>query len=514
MNEKELISKAIVGDDFAIGQLYQQYRGKGIAIAKQYVNNEQDAEDMYQDAFMKVMANLDRFDTSKEFGPWLDTIIVNTCKNYLVKKKPTNFSNLSDEETEFVDTLHSNDADLMPEAVLDRKEMMNIMEGIIDTLPDAQREAVVLFYYKEMSVKQIAEVQEVPEDTVKSRLNYSRKKVSEAVLDFEKKNGIKIHGAILVPLLLALFFKNTARAAEAEAAIVSPKAVATLGKGMNAYTEMHKTPNAATAEKKGFSKAKLTTGKSAKAGVVKTAAVLMGGALITTGAIKYANSPKEDDYPEEEYVENYIDDNEQEESVQVEEAAIPEEESNVEETVQENEEIREVEETVETDYLMHPNEVKGTLFQNMDTEARLILDDYLQDRLNDDSVENTGLAYEGTMVLVNKDLNGLYDKNQVILIYSTTISVGREGNLAPTKMYFPMRFSNVIQNVDGTYSYNGCAKAWGAGSSDVDYGVVYFRFEGYSDKDRMFTDITEQRSIYDDEILFNYELDKYLSAMF
>ncbi|WP_029231081.1 RNA polymerase sigma factor [Butyrivibrio sp. VCB2006] len=216
---KKCILEAKNGDVESFGKIYEFFKAKGINIARQYVKTQEDAEDMYQDSFMKAMEHIDSFDTSKEFGPWLDVIIVNTCKNYLVKKKPTSFSDISDEETEFVDTLENKDIEMVPESAYDRKELMSIMDGIIDTLPQAQKEAVVLYYYKEMSVKQIAEYQEVPEDTIKSRLNYSRKKVSAAVEDFEKKNGVRIHSVIIVPLLLSLFFKKTSKAAFAESVL-------------------------------------------------------------------------------------------------------------------------------------------------------------------------------------------------------------------------------------------------------------------------------------------------------
>ncbi len=223
---KNIIEKAVAGDSAAAGQLYEMHRSKGISIAMQYVKNRDDAEDMYQDSFLKALTNIDKFDTSKQFAPWLDTIIVNTCKNFLVKKKAVNFSEMSDEESEFVDTLDSKDNETMPELSYDRKEFMEIMDGLINELPQAQREAVTLFYYKEMSVKQIAEYQDVPEDTVKSRLNYSRKKVGAAVEEYEKKTGTKLHGALIVPFMYLLFYKKSVHAAEAESLLSAASSVA------------------------------------------------------------------------------------------------------------------------------------------------------------------------------------------------------------------------------------------------------------------------------------------------
>ena len=57
----DLIISAKNGDQEALGSLYESYRKQGISIAKQFVKNDTDAEDMYQDAFLKAMENIDRF---------------------------------------------------------------------------------------------------------------------------------------------------------------------------------------------------------------------------------------------------------------------------------------------------------------------------------------------------------------------------------------------------------------------------------------------------------------------
>ena len=216
---KEIIISAKNGDSEAFGNLYESCRKAGLSVAKQYVKNDTDAEDMYQDAFLKAMENIDRFDENREFGPWLNTIIANTCKDFLGKKRPMNFTDMSDEETEFVDKIESSDVSSLPESVYVRKEMLQIVDGIVEMLPNEQKEATVLFYFKDFSVKQVAEYQKVSEDTVKSRLNYSRKKVEQATKDYEKKHGIKICIASVIPAILVLYFKNSAYAAQFEAAL-------------------------------------------------------------------------------------------------------------------------------------------------------------------------------------------------------------------------------------------------------------------------------------------------------
>ena len=267
---KEIIISAKNGDSEAFGSLYESCRKAGLSIARQFVKNDTDAEDMYQDAFLKAMENIDRFDENREFGPWLNTIIANTCKDFLGKKRPMNFTDMSDEETEFVDTIESSDVSSLPESVYVRKEMLQIVDGIVGTLPNEQKEATVLFYFKDFSVKQVAEYQKVSEDTVKSRLNYSRKKVEQATKDYEKKHGIKICIASVIPAILVLYFKNSAYAAQFEAALSMLSASGAL-------------PEAGIGAKAGMGAAKAGA-VAGKVAAWKIAAIVVASAVAATGA--------------------------------------------------------------------------------------------------------------------------------------------------------------------------------------------------------------------------------------
>jgi len=215
-NEQSIIKAAKEGNDWAVSALYETYQKKGIAFAVKYVSDYSTAEDMFQDSFMKALGHLDTFDDTKPFGPWLNTIIANTCKNYLVKKKATSFSDMSDEEMNFVDTIENTDAAFMPEQAFEKAEFVKIMDEIVSELPDAQRQALVLFYYKDMSVKQIAALQEVSEDTIKSRLNYSRKKVGAAVEAYQKKKGIRLYTIPLISFFLYMYYNMDISAFAAE----------------------------------------------------------------------------------------------------------------------------------------------------------------------------------------------------------------------------------------------------------------------------------------------------------
>jgi DNA-directed RNA polymerase specialized sigma24 family protein len=89
----------------------------------------------------------------------------------------------------------------LPEQVVEDKEFQKAMQDLLDSLPAEQRSAMMLYYYEKLSVKQIADVFETSEGTIKSRLNYGRKALKNKLEDYEKKTGNRLYVSSL-PLLL------------------------------------------------------------------------------------------------------------------------------------------------------------------------------------------------------------------------------------------------------------------------------------------------------------------------
>ncbi len=210
----QLASDIKRGNEEAIGLLYEATYSNGILTAEKYMGNRQDAEDMVQEAFLKVMSHMDSYNENQEFGAWHYTILVNTCKNELARKDHkavSNFTTLNgandagEQKENFENTIESMDLWGQPEQAYAMKDLRNVVTGILAVLPPEQQQALRLFHYEDMPIKQIAETQQVGEDTVKSRLNYGRQKVRAAVEDYEKKNGIRLHSIAPLPLLYVVY---------------------------------------------------------------------------------------------------------------------------------------------------------------------------------------------------------------------------------------------------------------------------------------------------------------------
>ena len=191
-----LIERAKKNDQSAISEIYWCSSTELYRVVKVLVRDDDTVNDILQDTYIKAFARLDQLQDPERLIPWLKVIANNTAKDWLKKKKPVLFSEMSDqEETDglsFVESRESTDTDVNPEMAMDEKEVRRLVMEILNQLPEDQRMVVGMFYYEEMPVKDIAETLGVSENTVKSRLVYARKKIKEQVLELEKQ-GTKLY---------------------------------------------------------------------------------------------------------------------------------------------------------------------------------------------------------------------------------------------------------------------------------------------------------------------------------
>ena len=213
----KLIRKAAAGDQDTITELYEFTYSSVYKTVKSMIADEDTVLDIVQDSFIKGFQSLDQLDTPENFRAWMKRIATNKAKDYLKKKKPILFTDMANEDGEEID-FRDDCLEHSPEEVLDRKETTRLMNEILATLSEDQRLVIGMFYYEEMSVREIAETLGCSENTVKSRLNYGRKKVEVKVKELEKR-GTKLYSLAPLPFLLWLF-RMDAEAAEIPSGMV------------------------------------------------------------------------------------------------------------------------------------------------------------------------------------------------------------------------------------------------------------------------------------------------------
>ncbi|MBP3543986.1 MAG: sigma-70 family RNA polymerase sigma factor [Lachnospiraceae bacterium] len=137
--------------------------------------NTSDADDLYQDTWLKVIDNIGKYDTSKPFEPWLIHICANIYRNRIrrISHSPFFDSFSSNEEK---DTIIEN----IPVA---SQADYSGLHAAINRLPEKLRLCVILYYFQDMDIPSTARILSIPEGTVKSRLNKARKKLKEDLPD-------------------------------------------------------------------------------------------------------------------------------------------------------------------------------------------------------------------------------------------------------------------------------------------------------------------------------------------
>lgn len=159
-----------------IDQYIQQYGKRLYGLCLVLCASTFDADDLYQETWLKVVKNISQYDTAKEFEPWLTKICVNTYRNTLrrIARSPIfNHFSSNEEKDAVFDSVAikqmGEEADYTP------------LYKAIDKLPDKFRMTVILFYFREMDIASTAQVLGIPAGTVKSRLNKSRRLLKEAL---------------------------------------------------------------------------------------------------------------------------------------------------------------------------------------------------------------------------------------------------------------------------------------------------------------------------------------------
>ena len=284
MITEEIIKKAQEGDSEAFAIIYNETVKTAYYVAKRILIREDVTEDILQEAYIAVYKHLSDY-KSGNFQGWVDTIVANRAKNYLRKEDPILFSEMESEERPVVE-FEEEKVEFRPEEKVDYNETQRLILEIIDNLSPEQRLAVILFYFESRNVKEIAEICECSENTVKSRLNYARKKIKEDVLELEKK-GTKLYSIAIMPFIMWMLAEkaNAAEVPEGLAAkvLASTTAGATAGSAAGATTVAGTTAGATASTTTSAAGATV----AAKAGMALGVKIAIGltVAAITTGAV-------------------------------------------------------------------------------------------------------------------------------------------------------------------------------------------------------------------------------------
>ena len=182
--DEELVASARQGDRRAFEELVDRHERRAYHIAFDFTRNREDAKDLSQEAFLKAFTNLKNFDGRSSFYTWFYRIIVNLCLDYKRRQKRAPADTFDERVENQVEPSHEPEKTRSPDQDVMARQISRAIGAALETLPARQRTAFVLKNHQGLSIKEIAELMETAEGTVKVHLHRAVTALRERLAEF------------------------------------------------------------------------------------------------------------------------------------------------------------------------------------------------------------------------------------------------------------------------------------------------------------------------------------------
>ncbi|MGE0753488.1 MAG: RNA polymerase sigma factor [Variibacter sp.] len=186
--EAELLARAGARDEMAVRALIRQHNRRLYRLARSILRSDAEAEDALQEAYLRAFTNLAAFRGESSFGTWLARIVINEALGRLRRRRAPLMDLDSVHERPSGEVipfpLLTDNSD--PERTMAQRQILALLEGAIDELPDAFRTVLIARVIEEMSVEETAQLLDLRPETVKTRLHRARALLKDAL---EKQIG-------------------------------------------------------------------------------------------------------------------------------------------------------------------------------------------------------------------------------------------------------------------------------------------------------------------------------------
>ncbi len=188
-NDQQYIDRVLKGDTNAYAFLVDSYKDMIYSMVLKMTNNKEEAEEISQDTFIKGFQNLDKFKGESKFSTWLYKIAYRTCLDAIKKnKKHQNTYEINDitmNQIQSVETILQG---------IERQDRSRMMKECLNKLPADERSLLWLFYFDELTLKEIIEVTNLSEANVKVKLHRARKRLLSVVKENVEPELISHYG--------------------------------------------------------------------------------------------------------------------------------------------------------------------------------------------------------------------------------------------------------------------------------------------------------------------------------
>lgn len=188
-------------DEDAFREFYEEWYPKVYYIALAITHHDADAKDAAQETMIEVHRSIDKLRDVNYFKLWLNRIVISKCNRIFRKRKAIT---MDMEQHEALMMQEEERDEFLPSDHMHRQSDVEVLTSLLMKISPIYAQVLVLMYYEQLSIKEIAEVLQVPEGTVKSRLNSAKLKLKAEIANYEQQENVKLSfheeslGALLV----------------------------------------------------------------------------------------------------------------------------------------------------------------------------------------------------------------------------------------------------------------------------------------------------------------------------
>lgn len=184
LEDEELVASAKMGDPRAFEELVERYKQKAYRIAFDFARDRDEAKDLSQEAFLKAFTHLKNFDGRASFYTWFYRILVNVCLDYRRRRKRTPTEEFGESMENQAEPSHPAATQTSPDQHAIASQISQRVGVALAALPVKQRTAFILRNHQGMSIREIAEMMQTAEGTVKVHLHRAVTALRQRLAEF------------------------------------------------------------------------------------------------------------------------------------------------------------------------------------------------------------------------------------------------------------------------------------------------------------------------------------------
>lgn len=190
IKDAQLVHDAQNGDEQAMEIIFQRYKTNLYYTAYRITNNHEDAQDALQDTFFQVSRSIQSVKHPEYLKLWMNRIITGKCRDIFRKNKTITIDMDNDKfQNQYVEA----NKEYVPEKNLRFQTDKEVVDYFISKLPYPQREAIILAYFQNLTMQEIADIVDEPIGTIKSRIHLAKKALKQDIRSYEEREQVKVN---------------------------------------------------------------------------------------------------------------------------------------------------------------------------------------------------------------------------------------------------------------------------------------------------------------------------------